>query len=174
MAKIPFSKLNLKKNEDIKTINIGNVEIEVKQYLPVDSKLDLIATIISEAEDENKFINPGKVTVIATLNVIFAYTNLSFTEKQKEDLGKLYDLLRANGVISEIIKAIPPEEYQFIDNNLWNTISEVYKYKNSVLGILDAVSQDYSNLNFDASEIQEKLADKDNLKLLKDVLTKLG
>jgi len=43
-----------------------------------------------------------------------------------------------------------------------------------VLGILDTVSQDYSNLDLDATEIQKKLADKDNLALVRDVLTKLG
>jgi hypothetical protein len=42
------------------------------------------------------------------------------------------------------------------------------------LGILDAISTDYSNLSLDASEIQNTIADPDNLALLKDVLTKLG
>ena len=42
------------------------------------------------------------------------------------------------------------------------------------MGILDTISTDYSNLNLDASEIQKKLSDPNNLTLLKDVLTKLG
>ena len=48
------------------------------------------------------------------------------------------------------------------------------KAKVSVLGILEAVSKDYSNLDFDATQIQKKMADPENLKLVKDVLTKLG
>ena len=39
---------------------------------------------------------------------------------------------------------------------------------------LEVISQDYSNLDFDATKIQQQLADPDNLSLLKDVLTKLG
>jgi hypothetical protein len=42
------------------------------------------------------------------------------------------------------------------------------------MGILDIISQDYSNLNFDASAIQEKLADPENMALLRQVLDKLG
>ena len=50
----------------------------------------------------------------------------------------------------------------------------IYTYRNSVLGILESISQDYSALNLDATEIQQKLADPDNMALLKQVLTKLG
>jgi hypothetical protein len=42
------------------------------------------------------------------------------------------------------------------------------------MGILDTVSEDYKNLEFDASKIQEHLADPENLTLLKSIMTKLG
>ena len=42
------------------------------------------------------------------------------------------------------------------------------------MGILENISADYSNLNLDATEIQNKLADPNNMALLKDVLAKLG
>ena len=62
----------------------------------------------------------------------------------------------------------------FIASSLDLTVKAIYAYQNSVMGILDAVSQDYSNLKFDAEGIQKLLADPNNLTLLKDVLTKLG
>jgi hypothetical protein len=61
-----------------------------------------------------------------------------------------------------------------IKNNVYDTIKNIYDYRNSVLGILDAVKNDYSNLNLDASDIQAKLADPENMELLRDVLNKLG
>ena len=103
-----------------------------------------------------------------------AYTNITFTEKQKEDVAKLYDILDSNGIITQVVSVIPEEEYHFLIDGINDTIQAVYTYRNSVLGILDTVSQDYSNLNLDATEIQKKLADKDNLALVRDVLTKLG
>lgn len=174
MAKIAFSKLALKKQENIKTVKIGDFNIEVKQYLPVNDKLDLIARVLNGAHDENNFPNPIKIEVLGTLEIIMAYTNLSFTEKQKEDVAKLYDLFDSNGLIDLIVSAIPEEEYAFVINGIDDTIDAVYTYQNSVLGILESVSQDYSNLDLDATAIQQKLADPNNVALLKDVLTKLG
>ena len=174
MAKIGFTKLSLKRKNEVKTITINNNQIEIKQYLPVNEKLDLIARVINGAHDQNNFPNPIKIEVIGTLEMIMAYTNISFTEKQKEDIPKLYDLLEENGVIKDIISQIPEDEYNFIIDGINKTVDAVYTYNNSVLGILEAVSKDYSNLDFDATQIQNKMADPENLKLVKDVLTKLG
>lgn len=174
MAKVAFSKLALKKQDKVNTIKIGNFDIEVKQYLPVNDKLDLIARVLNGAHDENNFPNPVKIEVIGALEIIMAYTNLSFTEKQKEDVAKLYDLLETNGVIDQVVSAIPEEEYNFIIDGIDDTIEAVYTYQNSILGILESVSQDYSNLELDATKLQKKMAEPGNMELLKDVLTKLG
>lgn len=174
MAKIGFTKLSLKRKNEVKTITINNNQIEIKQYLPVNEKLDLIARVINGAHDQNNFPNPIKIEVIGTLEMIMVYTNISFTEKQKEDIPKLYDLLEENGIIKDIISQIPEDEYNFIIDGINKTVDAVYTYNNSVLGILEAVSKDYSNLDFDATQIQKKMADPENLKLVRDVLTKLG
>ncbi|WP_291627863.1 hypothetical protein [Clostridium sp.] len=36
------------------------------------------------------------------LGIIEYYTNISFTEKQKEDVVKLYDILQSNDIIAKI------------------------------------------------------------------------
>jgi hypothetical protein len=174
MAKIGFTKLSLKRKNEVKTITINNNQIEIKQYLPVNEKLDLIARVINGAHDQNNFPNPIKIEVIGTLEMIMAYTNISFTEKQKEDIPKLYDLLEENGVIKDIISQIPEDEYNFIIDGINKTVDAVYTYNNSVLGILESVSQDYSNLDFDIQKLQNDIANPENLKLVKEVLTKLG
>ena len=174
MAKVTFTKLALKKKEEVKNIKINDIDIEIKQYLSVNDKLDLIARVINGAHDQNNFPNPIKIEVIGAMEIIMAYTNITFTDKQKEDIAKLYDILDSNGIINQIVSAIPEDEYHFLIDGINDTIDAVYTYQNSVLGILDTVSQDYSNLNLDATEIQKKLADKDNLALVRDVLTKLG
>lgn len=174
MAKIGFTKLSLKRKNEVKTITINNNQIEIKQYLPVNEKLDLIARVINGAHDQNNFPNPIKIEVIGTLEMIMAYTNISFTEKQKEDIPKLYDLLEENGVIKDIISQIPEDEYNFIIDGINKTVDAVYTYNNSVLGILESISQDYSNLDFDIQKLQNDIANPENLKLIKEVLTKLG
>lgn len=175
MAKVAFTKLGLKRKDEVKTVNINNNVIEVKQYLPINDKLALISRVINLSHDSsNNFANPVQVEVIGTVEIIMAYTNLSFTEKQKEDYAKLYDLLEENGITKDLISAIPEDEYAFLIDGINESIEAVYKYQNSVLGVLDSVAQDYSNLEFDASKIQQELADPQNLELLKGIMSRLG
>ena len=111
MAKVPFSKLKCKINEDTIPLQIGEETIAVKQYLPIQEKLELISKVIMQAhEQDENYSNPVKAGVYRDLEVIFAYTNISFTDKQKEDLPKLYDILYSSGVIAEVLKNIPEDE----------------------------------------------------------------
>ena len=173
MAKVPFSKLNLKKIDKVQVVTINGLEVEVKQYLPVAEKLELIANVLNNSADDNNFANPVKTYILSHLEIIYAYTNLSFTDKQKEDPAKLYDILETNGIIDSIILAMPPSEYDNLIEDITSTIDAYYKYKNSALGILEAATTDYKNLDLEASDIQKKIADPNNLTLLKDVITKL-
>lgn len=174
MAKVSFTKLGLKKKEEIKNITINDQAIEVKQYLPINDKINIITNVIQESADDNNFANPVKVEVFANLEIIYAYTNISFTDKQKEDPTKLYDLLEENGVIAAVVSAIPETEYALLLGWIDETIEAFYTYRNSVMGIMEQISADYSNLSLDATAIQQKLADPQNLELLKGVMTKLG
>ena len=175
MAKVAFTKLGLKKKDEVKNVDLNGVTIEVKQYLPVNDKLDLISRVLNASHDQSaNFANPIQLEVIGTIEIIMAYTNLSFTEKQKEDYAKLYDLFEENGIIDLIIAEIPEREYNYIIDGINETADAVYKYQNSVLGILESASKDYSNLEFDASQIQSMLADPSNISLVREVLSKLG
>ena len=174
MAKVAYGKLQLTKNNEVKTFEYGGQTIEVRQYLPVDEKTQMFERIISASADNNGYANITKVNFWLDLELIFTYTNISFTEKQKEDLFKLYDMLKGNGIIELVKENMNAEELAEIINTVWTTIENVYKRANSALGVMQALATDYNNLDFDASEIQEKLADPENLTLLKDVLTKLG
>lgn len=175
MAKISFTKLGLVKNQEIKSVMWNGQEIEVKQYLPINDKLDLIANVINAAHDGNKnFSNPVQVTVFSSLEILYAYTNINFTDKQKEDVAKLYDLVMGSGLITNVINLIPKEEYDELISGIKDSINAIYSYQNSVLGILDSVKEDYSTLNFDATAIQEKLADPETVGLLRNILSQLG
>lgn len=174
MAKLAFTKLGLKVNDEIKTIEFNEQSVEVKQYLPVNEKLEVIAEVLNNSADDNNFANPVKVDVYTAIAVLEAYTNISFTEKQKENVTKLYDAVVSTGLYNSVIEAIPDDEFGFLNGAIVNTINAFYRYRNSVLGILENISTDYSNLNLDASAIQQKLADPENMELLRSVLSKLG
>ena len=179
MAKVPFSKLQASVNGCDATIAYANrtgedVRYEVKHYLPIKEKMDLVSRIINQSVDDNGFYNPMRVKLYTVLEVVYAYTNLSFTDKMKEDPFKLYDILVSTGIFADIIAVIRENDWKEIQENTWTTIENVYKYKNSAMGILDAMSTDYNNLNLDAEELKRKIGDPENLEVLRAVLTKLG
>ena len=176
MAKIAYSKLGLNKmvNKEPSIIEFNEQQIEVAQYLPIEKKLDLISDIINSSLDDNTYYNPCRIEIFMLTKIIEAYTNLTITDKQKEDVFKFYDQLVASGFAEKVINNIPAVDYNFIHRSVTKTIKNIYQQKNSALGVLESISTDYSNLNLDASEIQSKLADPDNLDFLKAVLTKLG
>lgn len=179
MAKIPFSKFQAKVNNEVTKLSYCNstgedIYYEVKHYLPFGEKLELVSRIINNSIDDNGFYNPMRVKLYMTLEVVYAYTNLSFTDKMKEDPFKMYDILVSTGIFEDIVNVIRESDWKEIEENVWMTIHNIYEYRNSVMGILDTVSADYNNLNLNAGEIQSKLADPNNMELLKSILTKLG
>jgi hypothetical protein len=62
----------------------------------------------------------------------------------------------------------------YLENTLMETVESIYTYHNSIMGILERVSNDYSNLSLEATELKNQIADPNNMTLLRDVLTKLG
>ena len=174
MAKVSFTKLGLTKNQDINSFEFNSQLIEIKQYLPIHNKLQLIGDVINMSADENNFSNPVKVDMFTHLMIVEYYTNINFTDKQKEDWAKLYDLIYGSGLMTQIVDSMNPTELCAIIDGVKRSIKSIYSYRNSVLGILDTVSSDYSNLNLDASEIQKKIGDPENVELLRTVLDKLG
>ena len=174
MAKVTFTKLGLKLNKEIKTIIWNDQSIEIVQYLPVNDKLELIGRIINNSAEDLKFYNVGKIEIFTVLEIMSAYTNITFTEKQKEDVCKLYDLIVSSGLYDAVVAEIPENELDWIEETVEDSIISIYKYQDSALGILDAIGQDYSHLDLDASNIQAKLGDPENLALLRGIMAKLG
>ena len=174
MGKVPFTKLSLTRNNDIKILEWKDQKIEVKQYLSVAEKLDLISKIINYSADDHVFYNPCKVQIFETIEIILAYTNINITEKQQEDILKLYDLFISSGFADKIKEVIPEEELNYIDDSVWATIKEIYRYRDSFMGVMEQTQADYKNLDNMVGEIEDKISNADNLTLLKNVVTKLG
>lgn len=174
MAKVSLTKLGLSVNKEVNHFTWNDQDIEIKQYLPIQDKLDLCAKIINESVDENNWYNPGRVAVYQLVETILAYTNISVTEKQKEDITKLFDLFNCHNFAQQVYAALPAGELESITAIVEATIENIYKYKNSVMGVLDAVHTDYSDLNLDAQTIRDNLVEGNGVGFLKDVMDKLG
>lgn len=176
MAKVPFGKLNFKINNETIRLHINEVEVEVKSYLSYEDKCKFIEEVVNNvlSEADNKFINYMKVDFYFVLALVKYYTNISFTDKQKEDKEKLYNLIVGNRFDKQIVDVLEWEEYGPLQNYINAILKDINHYDNSVYGIMDNLGKDYNNLNLDATTIRDKIADPENMTLLKEVISKLG
>ena len=173
--KIGLTKLGLKKNINLISLEWGDQIIQIKEYLPIEDKISVIERIVNQSLDDNNFANPARIMINTTLEIMFAYTNINFTEKQKEDRLGLYDLLVSSGLWEQVEDRLAEiGELKIINKTVNDVIDEVYRYKTSALGILQTISEDYSNLNLDAESIKEKLANKEGVEFLANVMQKMG
>ena len=135
MAKVSFTNLKLKVNNDIKEIEFNGQKIEVLQYLPISDKLDLIVATLQSSK-ENAIFNPVKLDLYFHLNLMYLYTNINFTDKQREDEYKLYDLLTSSGLLDKIVEAIPEEEYNYLCEQVDNLGEDILNFDNSTAGLI--------------------------------------
>ena len=174
MAKVSFTKLNKIKSLEPIDIKIGEETISVVQYLPLEKKLAIMQNIIEQAgNNEEGFYNIVKLTVFYTIEMLRVYTNISFTEKQLEDPQKLYDIIVLNNIWETVKDSIPEKERDYIWDNTCALAREITEYNHSALGILNLLSNDYDNLSLDTTDMANKLSNVDNLKMLREILTKL-
>ena len=175
MSKVSFGSLNIKKvSEETVSFSFGEKEIEVKQYLPLNEKLLVISNAINNAADGNRFMNDMKLEACLDLEIMFAYTNITFTEKQREDLAKLYDILASNGFFERMYGAMNEVEYRQLRVNAARIAEHMYEQMNSVYGIMENISRDYEHMGEESEKIQKNLSDPNNLAFLKEVMTKMG
>lgn len=173
MAKVAFTKLGLSINKDVKEIEWNGQKIEVKQYLPSNEKLELCSRVINQSVDDNNYYNPGRLAIYQEIEILLTYTNINVTDKQREDVCKLFDLF-SNGFAQAVYEVIPESEIGAITAIVEATIHNIYEFKNSLLGLLESVATDYSDLDLEADNIRDKLVQGDGINLLKDVMTKLA
>ena len=175
MAKIPFTKLTLSRNTKLKIVEWKDQKIEVKQFLPTNDKLELISRVINYSSDTTTvFYNPCKIDIFETMEIITNYTNINITEKQAEDILKLYDLFISSGLYDLIKEAIPESELAYIHMGIISVIDEIYKYKNSAAGIVESLQTDAENMNKDLDNIINKIKTSEEIADLKQITDKIG
>lgn len=171
MAKVSFTKLNKIKSLEPIDIKIGEETISVIQYLPLEKKLAIMQNIIEQAgNNEEGFYNIVKLTVFYTIEMLRAYTNISFTEKQLEDPQKLYDIIVLNKIWDTVKQSIPEDEVNYIWENTCILAREITNYNHSILGILKILTTDYDGVKLNTEEIIAKLQDSESLDLIQNLL----
>lgn len=165
MTKVTYASLKLKTNSDVNVFDFCGNKIEVLKYLPIEDKNALVNITLQESM-ENGVCNPIRLEMFFHLNLVYMYTNITFTDKQKEDEAKLYDTLNSNGFIDLMVEKIPEEEYTELLTYINDLKEEQIRENNSILGSVRNIMKE---LYVQADDIQ-KLVDNFNKDKYKEVL----
>lgn len=152
-------------------INEGSPDIIVKQYLPVEQKMALIGNIVNNSADDNNYYNPIRLDMYTVIGIIGLYTDIDLEDTT---IAQAYDILMESGLWEDILDTIPASEIEYIKINTRKILENIYAYKNSIYGVIEGFNNSADNIKLDSEEIQKNLSDPENLKLVKEILTKMG
>lgn len=145
MTKVSFASMKLKVDTNVNTFdfeyNGATYSIDVLKYLPISDKNDLIEVALQKAEQNGNY-NDVALEMYFNLNLIYLYTNISFTDKQKEDESELYDKLQCSGLIDAVITNMDQDEYSQLLEYLEKTKENRLVYGNSAAAVLRSFIQD--------------------------------
>lgn len=165
MAKVTFSSLKLKENTENKKIMVNGIEIEVLQYLPVEKKRDLIELVMQNS-NEAAYVNPIERDKFFAILLVMGYTNLKFTDKQREASDELYDLMVNSELIKSVIEAIPNEEYSILHSYIEEFETRIDSYNKSLLAVVTNVLGGLQESAIAAADIMGKINTEDFQKVL--------
>ena len=160
--KVSYANMKLKTNTTVNTFEFCGQKIEVLKYLPAADKYDLLMITLQKSLEGNIY-NEFKLNLFFELNLVYMYTNISFTEKQREDEFKLYDTLRSNGFFELFYEALDDKEYEELFDQIAELKATMEKSKSSVTGVIANIIEDLpANAeaaakiveNFDPSQFQ--------------------
>lgn len=174
MAKVSLTSITPIKKVDPITIDINGQTVTVEQYLPINDKLAIVEKVLAQTIDDTGFLNPVRLQVYTELEILRAYTNISITDKMMADAAKTYDLLRLNGILDNVIKSIPVEEYDTVFDAIDDSANHTVKYLTSFLGMIKTVQDNYNTSEMNVENLMQTLGDPNQIGLVKDILEKIG
>ena len=108
--------------DNVKVVDFHGTDIKIKQYLPIQDKIDLVGTAyISgvDIEGDLETIDSCKTDILFRLLIANAYTNIKFNNNLRN-----YDLLFESGLYDVIHKNIPENELYTVHDMLFNVVED--------------------------------------------------
>lgn len=138
--KVSYANMKLKTKNSVKTFDFCGQKIEVLKYLPAQDKYDLLMVTLQKSLEGNIY-NDFKLDLFFELNLVYMYTNITFTEKQREDEFKLYDSLKSNGFFELFYNVLDETEYNELFGQLTLLREASEKSHMSIAGILGELTE---------------------------------
>lgn len=136
-----LNETNLKINDQINTFTKDNYQVNVKKYLPISDKIDLVQIALQKAQEDGIY-NQIKLDMYFHLNIIYLYTDIEISQEEREDEMKLYDILESNDIIDMVIANMDQDEYNELKGYLMEMESDSLTYRNTAAAVLTRIIHD--------------------------------
>lgn len=124
-----------------KTITLNEKTIQVKSYLPISDKMDVVQITIQKA-DNGRYIDQLALDMFFELNLVYSYSNIEVTQEDRDDQFALYDRWTQDGTINTVISAIPDEEYNKLSEAIDETVEDLMRYRGTAAAVVNSFIQD--------------------------------
>ena len=151
MAIINYKDLNLTNKNVIKTFKWGDKDIEILGYLPVEDTYDVVMITLQKSF-ENGYYNLIKRDMFFHLNLIYAYTNIVFSEEDRADEAGLFDKLVSSGFMEEFLKNFDEKIYSDLADHIETIAQADIEYRKSFSSV---VSKFIEELPANAEKMKE-------------------
>lgn len=145
IERIKLANLGPIEETPIEYVQIGDAVLQVKKYIPYEEMLDMIQWCIDYIINDRPFISAPLKKIIKDLAVLNFFTNVdtSFLTEYHDmkDIYEEYDLVYRHDVIEQILPKIDEGQMKFFNETLDATLDSIMTYRNSAVGIIDALSQ---------------------------------
>lgn len=151
MEKVKFTDLGIELSEETEKIIFNNKEIEIKKYLPISQRYDIIMIALQKAYEDGIY-NSLKLDEYFNLNIIYSYTNIEFSAEDREDEDTLYDKIEQSGLLNAVLLALDKDQYQEMVNILTEITDVRQKFENSTAGMLKKF---FNEISVNADQMQQ-------------------
>ena len=134
MAKIGLNKLNLNKKQDVKVIQYEGNDIEIIQHLDIGSKSALVSAAVRGSVIQG-IVDEILLDAYLHLFIVDRYTNISLTQKQRENLLETFDLLESNKFFDVVISGMAENEYDYIFTMAKRLMNNVNEYNRNIISM---------------------------------------
>lgn len=151
------------------TVNIDDTHtLEVKSYLPIDQKIELINWVVENSLDtQTGCFSPIRTDVFFAMALAKWYADVEFDDDVV--ISDAYDILESNSVFDAICTAIPEHELNYINDALEDTLKDIARYNNSFAGMMSGMDAESAGLNDAITKILEQVKNRENLEMIDEL-----
>lgn len=164
------------KQVGVETISFHGLSISIKQFIPIQEKINLVASIFESSIDRSgdlHILDGNKLDIAYKNLVVGEYSNLTLPKNTLES----YDMLCESGLFDVIYDGIPLDERLLLENVLDNYIDaekDEYEQRNTIvdreLRIENVIKDGIDRLLAELTRFIDKLPEKDEWgDIMKDI-----